>query len=158
MKLSKINDWLALVGNIGVILGIIFLATEIQQNTLATQAQTRSNISQNYINVSEWFMDAELAKLVIRSNLGEQLSSADGEITQLYSLYQGMFSTYEHDWYQYQAGLYKEQDFSPQLARWENVMRNQPAARSTWNSSRQYFEATFRERMDMIVDRVEENL
>ena len=37
MNLDSTNRWLTLAANIGVMAGIIFLAFELQQNTVATQ-------------------------------------------------------------------------------------------------------------------------
>jgi len=45
MNLDSLNKWLMLAANIGVIAGIIFLAIEIQQNSLSTQAQTRTELT-----------------------------------------------------------------------------------------------------------------
>jgi len=40
MKLDKLNQWLTLAANIGVIAGIVFLAYQIKQNTSAIQADS----------------------------------------------------------------------------------------------------------------------
>ena len=39
MDEDKVNKWLTLGANIGVLIGIIFLAVEIRQNTEMTRAQ-----------------------------------------------------------------------------------------------------------------------
>jgi hypothetical protein len=39
MQTSKLNEWLGLSANIGVLLGILILVVEISQNTRATEAQ-----------------------------------------------------------------------------------------------------------------------
>ena len=47
MNLEKLNQWLTLTANVGVLVGIIFLAIEIQQNTNAIQYEvtlTEQNI------------------------------------------------------------------------------------------------------------------
>jgi len=41
---DRINQWLALCANVGVLIGIGVLAYEIRQNTDATHAQTREAI------------------------------------------------------------------------------------------------------------------
>ena len=43
MQLDKLNQWLMFGANIGVILGIIFLALEVQQNNELMAAQNRFN-------------------------------------------------------------------------------------------------------------------
>ena len=42
--MEKLNQWLTLVANVGVLLGIAFLAFEVQQNTDALHSQTRATI------------------------------------------------------------------------------------------------------------------
>jgi hypothetical protein len=42
--MDKLNQWLTLFANVGVLLGILFLAFEVQQNTAAIQSQTRATI------------------------------------------------------------------------------------------------------------------
>ncbi len=42
--MDKLNQWLTLVANLGVLIGIAFLAFEVQQNTDALHSQTRATI------------------------------------------------------------------------------------------------------------------
>ena len=46
MKLKKLNAWLTLVANFGVIAGLIFLGYEIRQNTTQLRAETWNSISE----------------------------------------------------------------------------------------------------------------
>ena len=64
MELDKLNRWLALAANIGVIAGIIFLAFEIRVNTRSTQAasiQAASALDQEHLLLIG--SNLELAKL-----------------------------------------------------------------------------------------------
>ncbi len=61
MKIDNLNKWLTLLGNLGVILGIIFLAMEIQQNTNMMQAQTRDAITEKQLTFyTSMFSDSEI--------------------------------------------------------------------------------------------------
>ena len=40
MDVEKINSWLTLTANVGVVIGLIFLGIELQQSRLATEAAT----------------------------------------------------------------------------------------------------------------------
>ena len=44
MNLEKLNHWLTLAANLGVLAGIIFLAIEIQQSTNAQLATSRQQV------------------------------------------------------------------------------------------------------------------
>lgn len=69
--LDKLNPWMALITNIGVLLGVVFLLVELRQNTTAIRSQTE------YANISEWIalsreyaLSADLGGIVIRGNEG----------------------------------------------------------------------------------------
>ena len=52
MNLRKVNEWLTLLANFGVIAGLIFLGLEIQQNTVAVRAsaiQESTNVGRQQI-------------------------------------------------------------------------------------------------------------
>lgn len=42
--MDKLTKWITLLANVGVLLGIVFLAFEVQQNTTAIQSQTRATV------------------------------------------------------------------------------------------------------------------
>jgi len=50
MKPDKVNRWLTLGANIGVLIGIILLVVELDQNREMIRAQTRNDISQQLAN------------------------------------------------------------------------------------------------------------
>ncbi len=45
-KPSKLNERLTLIANLSVVVGIIFLAVELRQNTQAIEAQTRDSLTE----------------------------------------------------------------------------------------------------------------
>ena len=52
MNPSRVNEWLTLLANFGVIAGLIFLGLEIQQNTIATKAtaiQESTNVARQQL-------------------------------------------------------------------------------------------------------------
>ena len=66
MDLDKLNKWLALAANIGVIAGIIFLALEVQVNTTAIRSSTIQAITDASANSLQLLSsDAALAQLRI---------------------------------------------------------------------------------------------
>jgi len=56
MKIEKLNNWLVLLANFGVILGLVFLGVEISQSNKATIASTYqdriSEIESSYQNIA----------------------------------------------------------------------------------------------------------
>ena len=69
--MNKLNERLTLIANISVVLGIIFLAVELQQNTQAIQAQTRDSITEKQMTYSEWLgLNRDAAGVFQRGNSG----------------------------------------------------------------------------------------
>lgn len=52
MRTSKLNEWLGIAANLGVVVGIIFLAVEINQSTKATAAAASDNVTVGYLELS----------------------------------------------------------------------------------------------------------
>ena len=52
--MDKLNQRLTLIANISVVLGIIFLAVELRQNTEAIQAQTGDSITEKQMTYLGW--------------------------------------------------------------------------------------------------------
>ncbi len=64
MKLDKLNGWLMLAANLGVLAGIIFLSMEIRQNTLAMRAtaiQTAAALSREQMYIL--MQDPEVSRI-----------------------------------------------------------------------------------------------
>jgi len=57
VNISKANEILPLIANIGVIASIIFLGIEMQQNTDMMQSQTRNSIVENQLALCEGIID-----------------------------------------------------------------------------------------------------
>jgi len=78
VNLDSVNRWLALFANIGVMAGIIFLAVETQQNTLATQ-QSAATSFQNGFSEVELFMagNEEFSDILIKGRKGEDVTEAE---------------------------------------------------------------------------------
>lgn len=92
MNLDNLNKWLTLVANLGVVVGIFFLAIEIRQNQ-QTLEQTQALIERDYdlavVDNLQQIADTsddmrllflqypEIAELNIRGRAGEDLSDVD---------------------------------------------------------------------------------
>ena len=92
MNLDNLNKWLTLVANLGVVVGIFFLAIEIRQNQ-QTLEQTQALIQRDYdlavVDNLQQIADTsddmrmlflqypEIAELSIRGRAGEEMSDVD---------------------------------------------------------------------------------
>ena len=73
MNLEKVNHWLTLLANVGVLVGIVFLVIEVRQNTEAIYGQSRQAI---YAGVQE-----ELFKFMEYPELFPLMASNEEELT-----------------------------------------------------------------------------
>ena len=69
MNLEKLNQWLVLAANIGVLGGIIFLAYEIRQNTSQMRTEASHSVTElvNSLN-ADTYTDPDLTDLLLRGN------------------------------------------------------------------------------------------
>ena len=66
--MNKLNERLTLIANLSVVVGIVFLAAEMRQNTQAIQAQTRDSITEKQDGVLRM---AGHGPLILRSSMRE---------------------------------------------------------------------------------------
>ena len=130
MDLEKLNHWLTLLANLGVIAGIAFLAIEIRQNTEALYGQSRQAI---YEGVQQ-----ELFKFMEYPELMPLMASTEQELTvaervQIDALLVSALRAREYSWQQYKAGILDE-------ASWETerqviaILVGSERTRSWWNA------------------------
>ena len=100
---SKLNERLTLIANLSVVVGIIFLAVELQQNTQPIQAQTRDSLTKKQMMMTSWVgTDLEVAGVLRRGvNLGVDELSED-ERVMFVILVNGILREYENSHYSHQ--------------------------------------------------------
>ena len=112
MNIEKLNSWLGVLGNIGVLVGIIFLAIEIRHSSNAVKAQMADSIADGFIalNVTS-ITDPAVARInVIGMYEPERLS--DVEAMQFSMLLRGLFNQYGRVHRLYRLGILSESDWA----------------------------------------------
>ena len=117
--MDRLNQWLTLVANIGVIAGFVFLGLEIQQNSDAINAQTYQSRTEAAQELSTTIMDSEhFAPLIAK--LGSGLFPADPAVLaelnpedriRLMALHQWTRVALDNQLYQYEKGYIDEEFF-----------------------------------------------
>ena len=70
--MNKLNERLTLIANLSVVLGIVFLAVELQQNTQAIQAQTRDSLTEKQNGVRSFDRrDSGTGRSLVAEHSGE---------------------------------------------------------------------------------------
>lgn len=111
MESDRLNRWLTLCANIGVLIGIVLLLIELNQNQEIARAQTRNEISLGVTGVLS-ILDRDLAEILVRANAGEELQPADQILISRWS--EALLRYWENSNYQYEIGLYDEAEYSAQ--------------------------------------------
>ncbi len=160
MDFSKINQSLTLLANLGVIAGIVFLAAEIRQNTEMMQSQTRDAMTEKQM---DWYMAIgtnEFASGLFFSTAREGTSDLeeDQARTQTFNfMAMSNIRMWENEWYQFQKGLYEEDEFLTRSSLWPGVIV-QPGFRALWEGQKSSYAPDFREYLDgMIAEELNTN-
>jgi hypothetical protein len=109
--MEKLNQWLTLAANFGVIAGLIFLGLEIQQNTISTRMAARENATQGHIDYLGYLLDNTV---LARAN--EKLTNNQPvdalEDNQMRIFLQMRWRHYERVYYQYRNDLISDQEWA----------------------------------------------
>ncbi len=132
MNTDVINRWLTLGANIGVVVGIIFLAFELQQNNELLQSQ----VSVTYVELRRtglnfFTQNDELLRSVLKAREGEDLNKL--EALRLDSFYRSVFVNWEWEYQQYEKEVLDVLE-QPPNSRWRPAVNYYPLMRESWST------------------------
>lgn len=137
--LGNIGDF---VGGIGVVVTLLYLATQIRQNTRATRAATfldLTNAWQEYLFANA---EPEIARLRLQAAKDPD-SLSDVDYYRLYSIERVLFRRFENDFFQVRSGT-----FDPEA--WQGYRQSllvdvlaSPGSRAMWEQQRPFFAPEF---------------
>lgn len=159
MKIEKMNHWLTLMANVGVIVGIIFLGVEIQQNTSMMKAQTRNSMTELLVNWQMNVSSNQFAAVAFAKGYNDEfLDLENGEESAFRMLALSTLRMWENEYYQYQEGLFSQAEYEPKTTvMWERNMRASKGLRRIWSEHRDGFSPEFRMVFDDFVAGLEAN-
>ena len=150
MDSDRLNRWLTLGANIGVLFGIILLIVELDQNREAVQAQTRSNLSQGIVDqMSLVASNAQLASLRRRIDAGEEATVDERYQYQLFT--RALVRYWENVHYQYRQGLYDEAEFSAHREAIRSYFAYSKAIVDFWCRNKHGMSREFAEEIDSLL-------
>ena len=128
---DKINKWLALVANVAVVIGIVFVALQLNQNSRMMKTQTRNAITESILNFQ---FNAQTSGLRDVEEKGTRdLSSLTAEETrQLFQLYVSNLRLWENIHYQYRNGVFDEAEFAAERNSWKSLGERTPLLRGVY--------------------------
>ena len=152
MKKIDLGQTLQILGNVGVIVGILLLVYELNQNRELTRAQTRNAIAETLVNMLTLQSSTpEYLEMSTKQVAGEPLSR---EEELMFRLNQFAYWRYrENVFYQSQRGLFEETEYLGQRDVWVQSINSNEAVRSIWCGRRRQQSAAFSAEIDVLIDR-----
>jgi len=116
MESDRLNRWLTLFANLGVLIGIVLLLIELNQTQEIARAEIRNEIYQGLSPLT--MMEPYRIGAIIKANAGEPLDSTETFLVSGFG--EQMHRYWENSTYQYSMGMYDESEFSAQ----QNIIRD----------------------------------
>jgi len=146
LKKIDLGQTLQLLGNAGVIVGILLLVYELNQNRQMMQAQTRNAISETIVDRLLGEADnPDLAAINLKAEAGEIMTALEARRYQL--IWQATFRYWENVNYQYRNGLYDDSEYLAHREAWRQLASD-PHVRDLWCERRSRYADEFVAEMD----------
>jgi hypothetical protein len=153
MNLDKINQWLVLVSNLGVLAGIVFLAIEINQNTTVARSSTRQAIAEMVSSRPILaYTNTDAARLSLKVFTDQPLT--DVERIQAMSRWYSVMRDWENIHYQYQSGMLTEDEWRGFRLNLKSLF-DLPILREYWANEHQFFSQRFQDEATAILEEKE---
>ena len=155
MNLDNLNKWLTLFANLGVLAGILFLAIEIQQNTNMIQSQTRDSLTKNNFEFYSLILSSP-ENIDAMLDLGFQTPELGEQAFRFNIQAQAQFRLWENEWYQFESGLFEEDEMQARRSLWISALETNPGFRQIWANRSATYSESFRREIDNILEELED--
>ena len=150
MDSVRLNRWLTLGANIGVLIGIMLLLVELDQNRDMMRAQTRHQLAMGLVELQiATGTNQQLVGLLDRADSGDELTIA--EQRQVGYRLNALIRYWENVHYQYRQDLYDEVEFHWQREAWRKSFENGRAITSYWCRNRLLYSPEFAAELDSLL-------
>ncbi len=150
MNIKSINEYLSLAANLGVLLGIFFVGFELQQNRVAIEAQTRSDIASQAVDTALRLSEnLPLLEAQNKEREGVELTAIEERLLAMSNV--ARFRRWENTHYQIRQGLYSAIEAEGQLEAWDRIV-DRPNITKWWNENRGDFSREFAALIDNLID------
>ena len=150
MDSDKLNRWISLGANLGVLFGIIILAVEIRQNTQTTRAQMIQSRAATAMSLAaETFNSDWMPDIWAKNVRGEELSAQ--EAFRYNTWFRATLRNQDNNIQQYNQGLLG--DHIPRATRRviSAVIINSPRGRDFWERSKSSYSDELQEFVDTVI-------
>lgn len=110
MDTDKVNKWLSLIANLGVLAGLVLVAIEVNQNTKATIASASEQITNQSLDYFALGMDNQVIALArYKQSIGDELSGFEQDQLWWHQYYN--FRGFENVFLQYLRGYVEQSEW-----------------------------------------------
>jgi hypothetical protein len=149
MDNDKLNRWLRLGANIGVLVGIALLIYELNQNRELMRAQVRHDLSAGLVEILGWVAtDPQMASIVRRGDRNEELTP-DEEYQYRYRT-NALFRYWQDVHYQYRLGLYDESQYLAHRNAIAGYIKGSRRMVDFWCNAKESYDSAFRHEIDSL--------
>ncbi len=135
MDADRTNRWLSLTAGVGVIISLLFLASEINQSTKATIAAASQGLTDQSLTFFEAQLDHDVvSQAVYKQRQGDELSGY--ELHQLDLLQHINYRLFENAFLQYERGFYEDREWERYRRIIADQMANNPSALQMWERTK----------------------
>jgi len=121
MNSGKLNDWLGLLANVGVVVGIIFLVLELQQNRELTQVQIQQDSDATSIELNLVLAESDyFFPLLAKAQRGDALTGT--ESIRLGYLLRASTQNVESKFIQARNGMLPQQEVNREITGYTRVV------------------------------------
>ena len=151
MKKIDLGQTIAVLANIGVLAGILFLAYEMRQNTVATRLASAESLSAA-VSSTELTVAAnpELADLVRRASEGDELTAT--EALRIDVFYRAAVRQWQNAYYRYLSDTLEDELWQPFREAIARTLAVDEGLRTHWRNSRGTYSPAFQEMIDRIYE------
>ena len=152
--MERLNQWLALVANFGVVIGIVFLAYEMRLNTDAMRSGTAAQMVTNWNSITMGLAtDPELREAILQvQQRGAAMSQEDPVVfTGTGALASSMYKASEYMFIEYQNGNVDEEIWIGQETANRQFIAAQDFMKFAWRFARWSVAPSFRDFMDDMI-------
>lgn len=154
MNSDRLNRWLTLAANVGVLVGIVFLALEIRQNSDHLALQLEFAVpTQKIFEMNRDLMDPSVARVLAKAiETPADLTFEEGLVAS--SFFLNALNEWEDRYLLHKAGLDGVVDWKRHIRENINWVLGSRFAVAVYNSNRDAFETEFAEYVDTLLGEV----
>ena len=150
MDAEKLSRWLTLGANLAVLVGIVFLAIEIQQNTVMTRAQITQGRAEAAMSLAESTYNSDFMP-DIWVKVGEGQSLTASEKFRYLTWIRATLRNQENNIQQYNQGLLGEHMPRAVSGVIRAVIETSPVGREYWEGAKHLYSDEFIEIVDSVI-------